>query len=360
MNKLKIINIYMLRVFYFCIQSVFQMKKYQGEDVKNILLVRLNHIGDLLITLPTVYSIKKHYPDARITLVTGVWNKGLAEFQRQLFDEILYFNKKDNCRSEKQVMSKSERLDFFSRLKKAGHDLCFDFDGDWDFLKFYRKGGVKYLSSASYLRFHQNLEQLHLVKNRYNYNIHTQHESDNLFETASVLGITDSRSEFSLQVSEDTDKKVSEYFSSFKNGKTVGIHPIASISEKMWTVEGFAAAADFLIERDFSVVFFGAPADKEYIGQIISAMKSGNEVNIATDFNLGEFITGVGKCDYFISLDSLAQHVVQYYRKTAVVLYLIENSARWSTDNDNLSRLLIKTDEKSVYKVLEELDRKFG
>ena len=359
MKKLKMINIYILRFFYFLIQKVFQIKKLQAGDVKNILLVRLNHIGDLLITLPTVYSIKKYYPDARITLVTGIWNRGLAEFQKHLFDEILYFNKKENCRSAKQVMSCSERKDFFVGLMKAGYDLCFDFDGDWDFISFYRKGGIKYLSSASYLRFHQNLEQLHLVKSRYNYNIHAQHESDNIFETAAILDIPDRRSEFSLKISDDTDRKVSEYFSSLKVGKTVGIHPIASIPEKMWTAEGFAAAADFLVEKGFSVVIFGAPADREYLGEITSAMKHGDEVNIASDFNLGEFITGVGRCDYFISLDSLAQHVVQYYSKTAVVLYLIENSVRWSSDNEDLSRLLIKADKESVGKVLEELERKF-
>jgi lipopolysaccharide heptosyltransferase III len=357
MKKIKMIRIYLQRFSYFLLQSVCFKKN--PVSVKKILLVRLNHIGDLLITLPTIFSIKQFYPDAQITLVTGVWNRGLAEFQKQLFDEIIYYNKKENCRSENQIMDRETKKDIFKKLKTDSYDLCFDFDGAWDFFQFYLIGGVKCLSSVSFLRFHQNLEQIGFSKSRYRYDIHAQHESDNIFETANVLEIPDRRKDFAISVSEETDKKVSEYFSALNGAKTVGIHPIASIPEKMWTAKGFSSVADFLIEKGFSVVIFGSPADKEYIAEISSAMKYKNSVNTAADFSLGEFITGVSKCDYFISLDSLAQHVVQYFNKTAIVIYLIENSVRWSSDRETLIRLLTDTSDKSIKKVIDEIDTKF-
>src|SRR5262245_3788794 len=43
-----------------------------------VLCFRLERIGDLLMTLPALVELRTALPDARIDLVVGSWNRGLA------------------------------------------------------------------------------------------------------------------------------------------------------------------------------------------------------------------------------------------------------------------------------------------
>src|SRR4051812_28261506 len=44
-----------------------------------ILLLRLERIGDLLMSAAAIESVSAHAPDARIDLVVGSWNRAVAE-----------------------------------------------------------------------------------------------------------------------------------------------------------------------------------------------------------------------------------------------------------------------------------------
>lgn len=57
----------------------------------SILLLKLDHIGDLVISFDAFRIIRQTWPNARITLVCGPWNKALAE-RTELFDEVLVCN----------------------------------------------------------------------------------------------------------------------------------------------------------------------------------------------------------------------------------------------------------------------------
>src|SRR5215208_6205376 len=45
---------------------------------RRILLLRLERIGDLLMTLPALADVRAYAPDAEIDLCVGGWNAGLA------------------------------------------------------------------------------------------------------------------------------------------------------------------------------------------------------------------------------------------------------------------------------------------
>ena len=48
-------------------------------EVSSILLVRVDRLGDLLISIPTIRLLRARYPEARIDLVLGEKNRSLAE-----------------------------------------------------------------------------------------------------------------------------------------------------------------------------------------------------------------------------------------------------------------------------------------
>ena len=45
--------------------------------VRHILIIRPDAIGDLILTIPAIMTIKKHYPKAKISLLASPYNAKL-------------------------------------------------------------------------------------------------------------------------------------------------------------------------------------------------------------------------------------------------------------------------------------------
>ena len=65
---------YALRRLY---RAVVGPARAQGEtagEVRSILAIRLDHIGDVLLTTPALTLLKRRWPQARITCLVGSWS----------------------------------------------------------------------------------------------------------------------------------------------------------------------------------------------------------------------------------------------------------------------------------------------
>lgn len=65
---------------------------------KRVLVLKLDHMGDLLLAYPALSKLRARYPNAQIDIVVGSWNKQLAE-ELRLFDHIFildYFRQKSS------------------------------------------------------------------------------------------------------------------------------------------------------------------------------------------------------------------------------------------------------------------------
>ena len=47
-------------------------------EIRRVLVLRLERVGDLLMSLPALYALRQYVPQARIDLVVGSWNESLA------------------------------------------------------------------------------------------------------------------------------------------------------------------------------------------------------------------------------------------------------------------------------------------
>ena len=90
---------------------------------KRILLLKLDHLGDLILAMPAIAKLAARYPDAKLELAVGSWNVELAKMF-PFFDKIHaldYFKKK----SANQASVAQEELSAF--LSKLGtYDIALD------------------------------------------------------------------------------------------------------------------------------------------------------------------------------------------------------------------------------------------
>ncbi|OGU36675.1 MAG: hypothetical protein A2058_10540 [Ignavibacteria bacterium GWA2_36_19] len=60
-------------------------------EPKNLLIVRTDRIGDVVLSLPLAEIIKRHFPKCRVTYLLRKYTKSLA-FENPFIDEILLLN----------------------------------------------------------------------------------------------------------------------------------------------------------------------------------------------------------------------------------------------------------------------------
>ena len=60
------------------------------QRVRNVLAVRLDNLGDVLLTTPAIRAIKETLPEARITLLAGPTGAQVADLDPDIDETIVY------------------------------------------------------------------------------------------------------------------------------------------------------------------------------------------------------------------------------------------------------------------------------
>ncbi|MBI2933639.1 MAG: glycosyltransferase family 9 protein [Planctomycetes bacterium] len=97
-----------------------------------ILVARADGIGDLLLSLPALRSLRNALPEARLSLVVGAWAESVAR-EAALFDEIYSFGPGPEDYTRSIAAGRFGMLDMFRllpRLRRAEFDVAVDVRGD--------------------------------------------------------------------------------------------------------------------------------------------------------------------------------------------------------------------------------------
>jgi len=86
------------------------------EEVKSILLLKLERIGDLVLTTPAIREVRKRFPNACIKMVVNTYTKPIIENDPNI-NEVLIYDKKAG------ILGK---VRFVQGLKQEKFDLAID------------------------------------------------------------------------------------------------------------------------------------------------------------------------------------------------------------------------------------------
>ena len=103
--------------------------------MRNILLIRLSSLGDIVLTSPAIRAVRQHFPQAHISMLVGKQSADLLTENPHL-DEVIPFDRKAGNRDTGQ-MRRVIRL-----LRERRFDLVIDFQ------RKFRTSLLGYLSGA--------------------------------------------------------------------------------------------------------------------------------------------------------------------------------------------------------------------
>jgi len=293
------------------------------DRTNNILIRGTNWIGDVIMTLPAVASIRKTMPEATITVLAKPWVADIYRLSPHV-DEVITFQRPG-------------RHDGLGGLLKLAAELKEKkFDGTI-LLQNAIQAAIITLTAripvrAGYNSDGRGLLLTHAVQRTGA--IRKVHQIDYYLEMLKALGFQSAGHDVTLPVRKDDRARAEEILFGYgvEKGETViGMAPGAAYGPaKMWLPDRFAALADRLIDRhNAPVLLFGSAGDRAQTDRIEGQAK-GKLINLAGATDLMGAVALIARCNLFISNDSGLMHLAGALGVPLVAIFGSTNPATTS------------------------------
>ena len=270
---------------------------------KNILVINLMHIGDLMLVTPVLRTLRANYPSARLTLLADKKLRDLVEFNPYI-DECMLIDKK----------GKDDHFGSFFHfilgVRRKKFDLVVNLHRNERASAIAAFSGAKRIVGYAKPGFSLFFDQVLPNKKAVMHQIHSHFEV--LTKACGVTRIDDGGLE--MEIPPGMDEEAARLWrENFPEGKKVVAFNIgASWPTKRWLDEYFAECADRLVDRGYSVAFFGGPMDEEMVRDCLAKMKhkDSDAVRVFTGkVSLGVLAGMLRRSALFLTTDSGPMHV---------------------------------------------------
>ncbi len=298
----------------------------------NILMVKTSAIGDVTHTLPALNSLRKRFPNARITWLVESDSAEIVAGHRAL-DSVLVCERKlwrKKLRKLEFVATAREIFAFIKKLRSCEYDLVIDFQGllKSGILVFFARGARKIGFGPGM----QHSEGSHIFYNERIPAVSMEHHAvDRYLMLLSAIGVPTEKVEFDFPI-ESSDR---DYVRMLLKGKGVEnddkiavINPVARWETKLWDPVLFAETADRVAKKGYKVFFTGAKSDADQIDDIVSMMTERAE-NIAGKTSLKQLGAFYEKAEFVVATDTGPMHIAAALGTPAVALF--GPTASWRT-----------------------------
>lgn len=283
------------------------------RPVKKILIIDFGFMGDTIISFPAVKSIRKKFPDAKITVLINPKFRDLWKYNKD-YDELLEYDVPWG-RYGFRLWPK-DIIGYFKvirKIRKEKFDLAVDFRGDLRNIFFFL------YMSGSPLRAGFGItggEYFLAVKAEFP----CANEVENNLAVAKALG--GKNENYSMNVGEEEMRKA-EVFA--KGKKIVLVFPTPGYKTKEWDNEKWARLCDALCGK-FTVILSGAGNDSN-IAKIVELSKTKPES--VTNLNFNELAALMKVSHLVIGCDSGPMHMASAVGVNSVVLMGPTDITRW-------------------------------
>ncbi len=296
------------------------------RDARHVLVVRLDNLGDVLMSTPAMAAVKQHAPGTRVTLLCSRSGAALRKHLPMVDGSIEYAAPwmKTGQRSvlaDKRLISRLAREEFDAALiltvctqsalpaammcRLAGIPLraayCrenpYELLTDWLPDRDVCSDGMR----------HEVTRQLDLVRA-----LGFTPDSERLVFDCSAADVLNMRRKF-VQAGGDLSRP------------WVVMHPGASAASRRYPAERFGAAADAIAERADRQIVFSGGSDELALVAVARQQMRAPCISLAGELSLGELAALVASADVIICNNSGPAHIAAAVGTPVVVLYAMTN-----------------------------------
>lgn len=309
------------------------MVNIKAEEIRNILIIRKhNQIGDILVSVPMYYALKKYFPQAKITLLASKTNYPIPFNElNQYIDKVIIYEKS----------TFKQQIQTIKLLRKRNFDLAIvpatiRLSSTSNLISFL--AGIRYRVGVSKVDGKKNkLSFLLNIKNEFNWEKNKTHQVLRNLEVVEQINCKISLSEalcsfFKISNSDKVEAKKFLY-SHFQNTSTlIGFHPGAGKIDHMWDWKNFVEVAKLLYKKwNSSFIITCGATDKFVIEKIREALNYEKiPFIILENLPIKKLSAVINECDLFITNDTGVMHIAGLTETLQISLFKKNKAFEWA------------------------------
>src|SRR6266568_2184838 len=317
------------------------------SQVKRVLAIRLDNLGDVLVTTPALHAIKTSLPAATLTLLTSPVGAQVARLNPDLDDVIVYqapwmdpwHKLPQDSQREQQVITtiRERRFDgaiIFTSFRQSplpAAYLCYLAD-----IPLRVAASIDGPGSLLTTR-HKNLERM-------------MHEVERGLDLVAAIGLTTEDLDLVLHVPADARTRIDDLLASYHvdipddrkkcRGDPCGrpargrpalivVHPGCSMPARTYPWEMYVEVVDLLVEQLGATVFLtGAEDEQELVERILSHVQEGNRRavhSLAGVLSFPALCALIEAADLVITNNTGPMHISAAVKTPVVALFALTN-----------------------------------
>ncbi len=290
---------------------VSQVPRFDKSGVKSILIIRLDRIGDLVLSTPTFRAIREHFPKANIVLFVSSYTQDIVKGNPYL-DNVITIDKKIGFVKKLKFIKKirAERFDLSIALSYCLFSIIATFFSGSRFRVGIDNYGLGFLftSKISYV-----------YKDSGN-----RHEVEATLDVVRTIGIDTKNKALYVPINKKGEFFAETFFK--KNNIStadfiVAIHPGARIEYKRWSPEGYAEAADYLINQYNAKIIITGSAEEIILSKKIGSLMSNKPIITSGSLNLVQIFSILKRCRLFIGNGTGPLHIAAALDVPTIAIY---------------------------------------
>ena len=284
-------------------------------EYKNILIIKMSSLGDVLHTLPFAGALRKRYPKAKISWLVHPQFAGFVP-DPPVIDEVLYFDK-----AKFKKMSLGDKVKYFLEMRRLLHSKHFDLVIDMQGL--FKSAVMAAISGCNNRIGYWEMREGSCLVSK---GIKGEHAYDHVIEryldVARYLGAQVDEVEFPMPDLTKEGKVIEGKLQEQDvQGDYVVFVPGARWVTKEWPVEHYAALAKKIAADGKFIVLAGGPDDAAKGAKIKELSGTEKVVDLTGKTSLRELAALIKGCQVYISADTGPLHFAAALKKPLVAMY---------------------------------------
>lgn len=288
-------------------------------EYRNILLIKMSSLGDILHTLPFAAALRKRYPKAKITWLVHPQFAGFVP-DPPVIDEVLYFDK-----VKFNKLGFSDKLKYFCEMRSLLHSKHFDLVIDMQGL--FKSAVLAAISGCdNRIGYCEMREGSGFISKAIGGSHSKDHVIERYLDVARYLGAkVESLDDVEFPMPDLSTETASVQHklqeAGWQGGDYVVIVPGARWWTKEWPVEHYIELAKKLTADGTAVVLAGGPDDAVKGQKIAEGTASSLVIDLTGQTSLRELAALIKGCSFYISADTGPLHFAAALKKPLVAMY---------------------------------------
>ncbi|MDH2896956.1 putative lipopolysaccharide heptosyltransferase III [Rahnella variigena] len=313
--------------------------KYAAFIPRRILLVKLRHHGDMVLTTPVINRLRQHYPDAEIDVLLYKETRPILS-EHPLLSHIHVIDrtwKKQGIRYQLQ-----QEYQLLKAVRARHYDLVINLADQWRSALLSLFTGARVRLGFDYKKRRSPVWRAghtELVTTENHSILHTVEQNMSIL---SPLGIPVENAQTSMHYSE-SDKAFCQQLllKHHVTGGYIVIQPTSRWTFKCWDDDKFASVIDGLADTGLTIVMTAGPDKKErdMVRKIQDLTHNPQVISVAGQLSLTQLAAMIDGAKLFIGVDSAPMHMAAALNTPCVALFGPTKMQHWRPWGNNNTTL---------------------